>query len=323
MAKLRLSVALCTYNGATYLDEQLQSIVNQSRPPDEVVICDDHSTDRTLEIVRKFSDDAKFPVRVSFNESNIGTTKNFEQAIRLCQGDVIVLSDQDDIWHESRLSMLERSCLSNPAAGLVFSDAELIDENSRLLGKRLWNTCGLGESQRKRIRQGRALEVLLRHNVVYGSTTAFRSELRDIVLPIPEITTHDLWIALIASVVSKINILPTPLIRYRKHSAQQVGTLYFGVKESLEKAKRVGAAEFRNQATQYAMARDRIEQLRSGGEFKRDMELMGGKVRHMSRRAEMPRSRWKRLPTISRQIMNGDYFRYSEGYKSIAKDLLL
>lgn len=315
--RLRVSIALCTYNGAVYLGEQLQSILKQSRLPDEVVICDDGSTDRTIEIARKFAADAGFPVRISVNENNLGTTRNFEKAIRLCQGDVIVLSDQDDCWYETRLSMLEQTFLSDPSVGVVFSDADLMDENSHLLGKRLWKTFGLREG-----RSERALDVLLQHNVVTGATMAFRSELRDIVLPIPEIATHDFWIAFILSVVSEIRAVPLPLIKYRKHSAQQIGVLYFGIRESVAKAKRIGAAEYLNQASQYAMARDRIQQHRSGREFEKQIELVEGKVRHMSLRAALPAARWRRLPTILQQTVNGDYFRFSEGLKSIAKDVV-
>ena len=322
VGRLRLSVALCTHNGGVYLDEQLQSILNQGRPPDEVVICDDGSTDRTIDIARKFAATAGFPVHVSVNESNVGTTKNFEKAIRLCEGDVIVLSDQDDCWYETRLSTLERFFLSNPSVGLVFSDADLMDENSRLLGKRLWKTFGLNESRSKQIQAGRALDVLLRHNVVYGSTMAFRSELRDIVLPIPDITTHDLWISLIVSVLSEIAALPVPLIKYRKHPAQQVGVLYYGFRESVAKAKQIGAAEYLSHASQYAMARDRIQQHRSRRDLKRQLDLLDGKIRHMNMRAAISAARWKRLPMILRGTVNGDYFRYSEGYKSIAKDLV-
>ena len=315
--RLRLSVAMCTYNGGVYLDEQLQSILNQSRPPDEVVISDDASTDRTIDIARKFAATANFPVRVSVNESNVGVTKNFERAIGLCQGDAIVLSDQDDCWYETRLSVLEQSLLSEPSVGLVFSDADLMDENSRLLGKRLWKTFGLSEARSKQ-----SNSLLFRHNVVYGSTTAFRSEFRDIVLPIPDITTHDFWIAFILSVVSEIRALPVPLIKYRKHSAQQAGVLYYGFRESVEKAKQIGVKEYLREALQYAMARDRIQKYRSGRDLKDHIHLVDGKIRHMNMRAAIPASRWKRLPMILRQTVNGDYFRYSEGYKSIAKDLV-
>ena len=151
---------------------------------------------------------------------------------------------------------------------------------------------------------------------------AFRSEFRSVVLPIPDTATHDLWISLILSIVSEIGILPSPLIKYRKHSAQQVGVLRYGFRESVAKSKQIGATEFLSHASQYAMARDRIRQYRSGRDFHRQIDLVNGKIRHMSVRAAMPTARWRRLPMILRQTFNGDYFRFSEGCKSIAKDLV-
>src|ERR1043166_3411462 len=105
---MKLSIALCTYNGAAFLREQLESIAAQTRTPDELVISDDQSTDGTLRLIEEFAETAGFPVRVSVNESNLGTAKNFEKAISLCRGDVIMLSDQDDVWHSDRLESVER-----------------------------------------------------------------------------------------------------------------------------------------------------------------------------------------------------------------------
>jgi glycosyltransferase involved in cell wall biosynthesis len=101
-----LSIALCTYNGAAYLKEQLESIAAQTRTPYELVISDDQSTDDTLRLIQEFAATAGFPVRLSVNESNLGIAKNFEKAISLCRGDVIVLSDQDDVWHNDNASAL-------------------------------------------------------------------------------------------------------------------------------------------------------------------------------------------------------------------------
>ncbi|HEV2835287.1 MAG TPA: glycosyltransferase, partial [Pyrinomonadaceae bacterium] len=100
---MNLSIALGTYNGAVYLKEQLESIAAQTRTPDELVISDDQSTDDTLRLIEEFAATAGFPVPLSVNESNLGTAKNFEKAISLCRGDVILLSDQDDVWHSDKL----------------------------------------------------------------------------------------------------------------------------------------------------------------------------------------------------------------------------
>lgn len=320
--KLRISVALCTYNGELYLKEQLESILKQSRIPDEVVICDDGSADRTVEMIRDFAQAATFPVRIFVNTTRLGSTKNFEQAIRLCEGDVIVLCDQDDCWYETRLSLSERAFLNNQSIGLAFTDADLIDEDSRLLGVRYWETCGLSESRIKKMQNGMALDVLLRHNVILGSMMAFRANLRDILLPIPEMTWHDLWIALIVSVISEIEIIPVSSIRYRKHSAQQAGVLYYHFRESVAKAMQIRAAEYLSLASQYAMARDRIREYRPGPQSEQKLGLIERKISHMKMRAALPAKRWRRLPMIFRDMVNLNYFRYAEGYKSIAKDLV-
>jgi hypothetical protein len=319
---LRLSVALCTFNGEPYLEEQLASILAQGRPPEEVVICDDGSADRTIDILRDFAKSTGFPVRIVLNPGRLGFTKNFEKAIRLCEGDVIVLSDQDDCWYQTRLAMLEKAFVANPAQGLIFSDADLMDQESRLVGKRYWATCGLTERRRLQIKKGKALQVLLKHNVVCGATAAFRSELRGIVLPIPEITVHDLWIAVVASIVSEIGMLPEPSISYRKHSSQQLGMLNYSFKEAVAKSKLVGAPEYLSMASQYAMIRDRIREHYLSPRFDQEILLLERKIRLMERRAALPSERWRRLPEILRDTVNLNYFRYAEGYKSIAKDLV-
>jgi len=96
-AKPLISIALCTYNGEAYLSDQLASIVKQTQQPDELIACDDGSTDNTLQILDQFSGEAPFPVRVYLNQQRLGPTKNFEKAISLCSGDFIFLSDQDDV----------------------------------------------------------------------------------------------------------------------------------------------------------------------------------------------------------------------------------
>ncbi len=116
----RISIALCTYNGERFLNQQLASMAQQTRLPDELVVCDDRSTDRTLTMVREFAASAPYPVRIFQNEQNLGFAANFERAIRLCQGNLIALSDQDDIWYPIRLQRSEHefTCPSRSGSGL-------------------------------------------------------------------------------------------------------------------------------------------------------------------------------------------------------------
>jgi glycosyltransferase involved in cell wall biosynthesis len=99
----KISVAMCTYNGSRFIADRLTSMLAPQRLPDELVVCDDHSSDGTAEKLYTFKARAPFPVRVLVNGRNLGSTKNFEKAISLCEGDIIALSDQDDIWAVNRL----------------------------------------------------------------------------------------------------------------------------------------------------------------------------------------------------------------------------
>ncbi|MFL6335479.1 MAG: glycosyltransferase family 2 protein [Pyrinomonadaceae bacterium] len=220
---MNLSIALGTYNGAAYLKEQLESFAAQTRAPDELVISDDHSTDDTLRLIEEFAATAGFPVRLSVNESNLGTAKNFEKAISLCRGDVIMLSDQDDIWHSDKLESVERIFEARPQLSLVFSDAELVDETLRLFDETLFDRLHFNGRKQRLVKSGRALDVQLRENLVCGCTVAFRANLKELVLPISADgpLVHDGWIMLLVAAVGEIDFINRPLIKYRQHSAQQ------------------------------------------------------------------------------------------------------
>src|SRR6476659_5783033 len=218
-----LSIALCTYNGTAYLKEQLESIAAQTRTPDELVISDDQSTDDTLRLIEEFAATAGFPVRLSVNESNLGTAKNSEKAISLCRGDVIVLSDQDDVWHSDKLESIERIFEAKPELSLVFSNAELVDETLRLSDETLFERFQFNRGKQRLVKSGRTLDVQLRENLVWGMTVAFRANLKELVLPISGAgpLIHDGWIVLLIAAVGEIDFINRPLLKYRQHSAQQ------------------------------------------------------------------------------------------------------
>jgi glycosyltransferase involved in cell wall biosynthesis len=218
----RISVALCTYNGERFLPQQLASIAKQTRPPDELVVCDDRSTDRTVALLRDFAASSPYPVRIFENEHNLGYAANFERAIRLCEGDLIALSDQDDIWYPIRLERSEKEFAAHPQAGLVFSDADVINDSNELAGPTLWQRLGFAGKRTQDLLAGHYV-VLAKHRFVTGATVMFRAGLRDRFLPIGAGWIHDEWIALIAAAFSDLRPIDEPLIRYRIHDSQQVG----------------------------------------------------------------------------------------------------
>jgi Glycosyl transferase family 2 len=218
----KISVALCTYNGEPFLRQQLESIQQQTRLPDELVVCDDRSTDQTLAIVREFAATVSFPVVIVQNAQTLGSTKNFEQAILLCAGDLIALSDQDDIWYPNRIERSEQEFLAYPQVGLVFSDADVIDEQGRQQSETLWQRLGFTGERKQALLAGR-LVVLAKHRFVTGATVMFRAALRDRFLPIAAGWIHDEWITMITAALADLRPIDQPLIRYRIHGSQQVG----------------------------------------------------------------------------------------------------
>ena len=218
----KISVALCTYNGERFLPGQLASMLVQTKSPDELVVCDDGSTDNTMEILRSFAASVSFPVRITRNQQNLGFVRNFEQAIRLCQGDLIALSDQDDIWYPHRLEHSWNEFTAHPEVGLIFSDGDVIDELDHLTGEHLWASFGFVGDRKQRMLAG-DYTVLVKHRFATGATIMFRSRLRENCLPIGPGWLHDEWIVPTLAAVADVMPIDSPLIRYRQHTSQQVG----------------------------------------------------------------------------------------------------
>jgi glycosyltransferase involved in cell wall biosynthesis len=322
MAQLSLSVALCTYNGSRFLSEQLQSIGSQSRLPDELVICDDRSSDNTVAIIKSFALEAPFPLRLEVNPTNLGSTKNFELAISRCHGDVIALSDQDDIWKTDKLAYIERVFLSSASVGAVFSDADVVDEQLNSLGYKLWDRYGFTRKRRRHLVAGRAFQVLLDQNAVTGATLAFRSWLKEWVIPIPACWMHDAWIAAVTAAISDMSIIEEPLIQYRQHAQNQVGGRKPPLPEFLRGVVRDNTAFYQDYVNQLKLLRQRLTEC---SKLKRldDLSLLDSRILHFEARARMPAQRLRRLPLALRELWTLRYFRHSNGSISLGKDLFL
>lgn len=223
---MKISVALCTYNGEKFLKEQLESIFLQSKDVDEVVICDDKSTDETAAIIKSFLK-ANHKIRLYENEKNLGSIKNLEKCIQLCSGDIIFLSDQDDIWYKNKVEKLIDGFQKDEKALLIFSNADLIDDNGNALSGSLWEKWGFTEQlQNKWLCNTRALSYLIRNdNKITGATVAFKKELRPHILPfeLPSHFWHDTWLGIIASGLNGLRFNIDRTIKYRVHNSQQVG----------------------------------------------------------------------------------------------------
>jgi len=312
---------MCTYNGAKYLAEQLDSIANQSRPPGEMIICDDASTDGTLGMIERFARQASFPVRIRANPENLGSRENFSRAIMACNSEIIVLADQDDVWLPEKLERIVQAFETHPGAGVVFSDATVVDDDLHPLG-RLWDAVGFTRSQRRRVRHRSAAKVLVKHNVVTGATLAFRACYRDRVLPIPSVWVHDAWISLIVACLGDVTTVPEPLVLYRQHGTNQIG-----VGRRQKKAERSGRRAFQKRCSKWVAkfqtAHDRVaEAAEAGPARERRLRLLAAKVRHARARYEASTVGWRRVRITIRELVSLRYHRFSRHDRAFFADLL-
>lgn len=312
----RLSVALCTFEGARFLPKQLESLVSQTCPFDELVACDDGSTDGTVEILADFARHNPFPVRLVCNPKRLGVVKNFEQAISLCSGELIALADQDDTWHDTKLECLLKA-LAEPGVGLAFSDAEVVDERSSSLGYTMWQRVGFNKSEQERMVAGDGLGVMLKHFVVTGATLAFRANLRSLLLPLPPQWPHDAWIAAVASAVTTLHPLNKPLVKYRQHGNNVVGGKRISVIEQGKRGLAFGRdAYYRTEIERFQIL---LKRLQTAGV---DMSLaVEAKLAHLHIRAGLPQNRLKRLPGIISELSCGGYRRYARNWESAVMDM--
>jgi hypothetical protein len=321
---VRISVALCTYNGAAHLPDQLASLAAQSRLPDEVVVRDDASEDGTPAVIEAFAARAPFPVRFERNAARLGSTRNFDRAIEACTGDLIALCDQDDIWRPDKLSTIERRFDTDPAVGLVFSDAELIDATSNPIGARLWSRIGFDERRRRVWRDRGALTALVPGRIVTGATLALRSRFRALTLPTPEGIApmiHDGWIALAIAAVAGVAFVEEPLIAYRLHASQQIGApdtpAPLGVFAS---AAHVNA--YSMHIASLGALQQRLGAGLAGPEGVAAAPRVGAILRHFEARATLPSRRLQRLPIVLRELASRRYHDYGNGVRSALKDWL-
>ena len=219
-----ISVALCTYNGELYIKKQLDSILNQTIPVDEIVICDDGSTDSTIDIVEEFASIQKrIAIQIVKNEKNTGVRNNFEKALNLCNGDVILLSDQDDIWFPQKVEIIINFLRKNPDKDTVISNAILIDNNDEILSdKTLLDCVGLTHMYLITATNDNHIDMFLSSNRATGATMAIKK-----CVPIrfnyETPILHDYILAIEALARNSLGIIEQPLTKYRIHIGQERG----------------------------------------------------------------------------------------------------
>lgn len=216
----KVDILLATYNGEEYLREQIDSILNQTHTEFRLLISDDGSKDSTRKILEEYKNkDSR--VEVFMQEKNLGVVKNFEFLLGKVEAKYYMFSDQDDIWKENKI---EKS-LNKIEEGfdLVYSDLEVVDENLNVTYNSYWKLKGIYN----KIKKYNNFESLYLNNFVTGCTIISRKDLIKDVLPLPNTSKyvlHDYWISLIISQNGKISYVEEPLIKYRQHKNNKVGS---------------------------------------------------------------------------------------------------
>lgn len=332
---MRISVAMATYNGGRFLSEQLESLARQSDLPCELVICDDGSTDETLQVLDRFADHAPFPVRVFHNERNLGFADNFLRAASLCEGEAIAFCDQDDVWLPNKLADTVAAFARDSATVLVLQIAFL---------------CTADLSHKGRLFPGRLRPGFHAPGTQYGFWVwpGFLQTVRSDYLqaaaglvrprsyfPGHETMPHDKLTCIIANASGGVSVLPVPAALYRRHDAAVTGFYAAqSMAERVGKALSVGAAHYTflsEVATETASFLDALAE-RVAAMSASDFMVAAERFRQLSRvqalRAELYSaiSPVCRLQLLFEIALRGGYVgprMLALGGKSAAKDILV
>ncbi len=213
-----ISVCIATHNGEKYIKEQLDSILCQLGPEDEVIVSDDGSTDCTIHIILSLNDQRIKLYQINHKNNDKRphwyVTKNFENAIRHANGDYIFLSDQDDVWYENKVSICLREIGNNIA---LMHNLECVDSKLDSLNRSWFDKPFLRKNYFQLFR-----------STHMGCALMFKNELKNILLPFPnELLVHDFWIGILAELNGGLKYIDMPLVKYRIHNLNTSGSAQF------------------------------------------------------------------------------------------------
>jgi glycosyltransferase involved in cell wall biosynthesis len=311
----KISVAMTTYNGGKFLLRQLESISAQLRQVDQLVVCDDGSTDDTLSILNTFATNASFAVEIIKNEQNLGCTKNFEKAMGLCFGDIIILCDQDDVWLPNKVSVLEEIFNKNTHCGVAFTNAQVINELEKPLPYKLWKSFNFNKKKQRIVKKGKGYKLFAGFNYVTGATAAVAREFFEYSLPFPEGILHDQWLATVAAIQKKLFFLNEVTVKYRQHSSQQVGCEVLSLSERISiKSNPNGALIVTNAMLNGLNEKSLIT--------KKHLKIFEKRINYFKFRKDLPKNKLKRFFKVFKHLLNGDYCNFGSGIYSAAKDVI-
>lgn len=313
-----IAVVMGTYNGADYLREQLRSILDQTRPPDQIIISDDASTDGTVAIARRALEGFAGDVIITANSGPRGVVRNFTHGLELASTDLIALSDQDDVWHPDKLEKMIAPFERRPHLLLLHSDARLVDAVGAPNGDKLLQSLTMSTAIKSEVHGGHAAGILLRRNFVTGATTVIRRELLASAMPVPDGWLHDEWLAMVAASIGELDLVEEDLIDYRQHGSNEVGATVLGV---VGRARRISESRAERNVrllTRAEQLPERLVALRADGDLVAEALQ---KLHHERMRSDLPAGRFRRIPPVAGALLRGSYRRYGRGALDAVRDL--
>ena len=218
---MKIDILMATYNGERYLKEQLDSILEQSYSDFRLLISDDGSQDNTREILNEYVNKDNRIV-VFLQNKNLGVVKNFEYLMQKVESDSFMFADQDDIWQEDKIQRSVNK-MQQENADLVYTDLEVVNQDLDEINKSYWKLKGFD----KKIKKYNDFNALYLNNFITGSTMLVKAEWIEKILPLPyksKYILHDYWTALIVSKFGKIVYVDEPLVKYRQHIDNRIGS---------------------------------------------------------------------------------------------------
>jgi glycosyltransferase involved in cell wall biosynthesis len=207
---MKITVCMATYNGEKYIEQQLKSILRQLSEDDELIISDDNSSDTTIRIIERLKDKR---IKLQKNQKFKSPIFNFENAIKYAIGDIIVLSDQDDIWKDNKIQIIKDNIKIDTVSFQMYN-GNCIDANGKVIHKSLFDYI--------RIRYG--LLQNIKKNSFIGCNIAFTKELLPFILPFPKnIPMHDMWIGSCAYLFGEVKFINNKIFSYRLHENNFTG----------------------------------------------------------------------------------------------------
>jgi glycosyltransferase involved in cell wall biosynthesis len=275
-----------------------------------------------LDELARAAEDRGIRVRLMRNRHNLGYVANFENALADASGDVLLLCDQDDVWHADKLAVLVTAFERRPGLLLLCSDARRVDEAGADLRRSLFEVLAVDSSERQRIHAGRGFEVLLRRSLATGATMALRRPLLADALPFPEGWVHDEWLAIIAAARGGFDCVERPLVDYRQHADNQIGMPERGWMAKWRDLRRPRAAMIEG-----LIGRDELlcQRLRALADAVPEAYLRqaADKLDHLRVRTVMHGGApWSRAGRVVHETFTGRYKRYGTGWRSALRDLL-